>query len=219
MAFYATHHEACEPTSFMFSSKLSSNYTSPSSQQSMGSLQQVFGSLNAYAAPPCYDAPVYTPAREPLVSYVPHPELLTMDQYQFNPAYPCVSPPDLQIQSPRPVIPPQTYSVYSSPLCDAKNQILLPAAPELPPADPPKRKGDRALARLHRSVRHVFIAFHVMQYTNLNCFYSRLWTQIVIGPVTIASRNSLASQTSLDISKDTLVGRTIPVRLLPVPCQ
>jgi hypothetical protein len=218
MAFYATHHEACDPASFMFSPKSSLNYTPTSSQHSMGSLQ-VFGPLDPYAALPCYDAPVYAPLREPLVSYVPHQELLAMDRYQFNPAYPCVSPPDLQIPSSQPAIPPQTYSIYHSPLVDAKNQILLPAAPELPPADPPKRKGDRALARLHRSVSHVFMVSHEMKYTELSCFYARLWTQIGIGPVTTASRNSLGSQTSLDISKDTLVGRTILVQLLSALCQ
>jgi len=168
MAFYATHHEAYDPASFMFSSASSSNYTSSPSQQSMGSLQQVFGSLNPYAAPPGYDAPVYSSLREPLDSYASHPELLAMDQYQFNPAYPCVSPPDLQIPPSPPVIPPQTYSVHHSRLNDAKNQILLPAAAKIPSADLPKRKGDRALARLRRSVGRVFIVPQAIQCTDLN---------------------------------------------------
>jgi hypothetical protein len=162
MAFYATHHDAYDPASFMFSPASSTNYNSSSSQQPMGPLQQVFGPLNPYTAPPCYNAPVYSPLKEPLDSYVSHPELLAMEQYHFNLAYPCVSPPDLQILPSPPVIPPQAYSVHHSPFNDAKNQISLPAAPKFSSADLPKRKGDRALARLHRSVRRVFIAPHIL---------------------------------------------------------
>lgn len=152
------HNPACPLFSPTSSPSHLSNSSSPSSQ-SMASLSQVFSSMNPYTGPVCYDAPMYDHPREPVDSHTQLVDVRAMDQYYFDPSFICISPPELQIPPSAPTVSPQVQHGYHHHQYQGlRAEIMLPAPSPPSSVDLPKRKGDRALARLQRSVRPAFLS-------------------------------------------------------------
>jgi hypothetical protein len=136
------------------SSSSRSNTPQSPSPPATGVLDQVFGNHNPYVEQYNYYAHMEDVNSNPFPAYVQPIDVQYIEQFLFDPSYMCVPTPELPMPPsmpiPQPIAPTKqdSQAVFMTTL--SSNMIPIPAQA---PSDLPKRKGDRALARLHRSVR------------------------------------------------------------------
>ena len=131
-----------------------SNTSSSPSPSYTGALDQVFGGHNPYTIPVAYDAQMHHFIQEPKPSYGHPTDVFSVDPFASDPEYQCIAPPELHF-TPPPTFPPpqaQAHTTYHSFPSEMMEEHMLPNPSELPSLELPKRKGERALARLQRSV-------------------------------------------------------------------
>lgn len=134
------------------SSSSRSNTPQSPSPPATGVLDQVFGDHNPYVGQYDYYARMEEVNPNPFPAYVQPMEVQYFEQFLFDPSYLCVPVPDLpqppSVPIPQPILPAKQNSQVVFMTTLSPNMVPIPSQA---PSDLPKRKGDRALARLHRS--------------------------------------------------------------------
>lgn len=144
-----------EPVHYSFGVTASSSRSSTPSVPSppyTGVLDQVIGGRNLYDAHFAYDAQMqqYIPEAQP--QYVQQVDLFSITPFSQEMGYQCIAPPELHFGPPPPFLaPPQAQPEYKPLPSEVLSRNMLPAPSGAPSFELPKRKGERALARLHRS--------------------------------------------------------------------
>lgn len=184
-----------------------------------GVLDQVFRGHNPYTVPFAYDARMqhYVPEAHP--SYAHHGDIFSVGPFAPDPGYQCVAPPELHFTHPPSFPPPQARIEYRPSPPECLEDFMLPNPSEIPSSELPKRKGERALARLHRSVSIPSKAPFSSSLYLLVVAPFRRSTQRDIGLVISASKNSRVSPTLHGILSATLDEKTIRAAPHLAHCQ
>jgi len=155
---FSNPHQLFRPAHYNFATTSSSSRSStPSSPPppSIPVLDQAFGPNNLYTIPFAYDAHMqhYVPQENPPFM---HPNTLySTSPYISEPEYQCIAPPELHFNLLPTQPSPQHHAEYQPILPVFPPRIdehMLPDPSQTPSIELPKRKGERALARLQRSV-------------------------------------------------------------------
>ncbi|CAG7850202.1 SubName: Full=Uncharacterized protein {ECO:0000313/EMBL:CCA72262.1} [Serendipita indica DSM 11827] len=155
MSLRHQYHAQCDQNTAHFATTRSSSrcstpsLPSPPSPLFTGALDQVFGAQNPYIDPLLFGGSIDNATLYEATAFV-HP----MDLHSLpDPNFGCIIPPDLHFASPMvqqtfDPQPPQTLEVT---YITSTSDTMQPLPQQSYSVDLPKRKGDRALARLHRS--------------------------------------------------------------------
>jgi hypothetical protein len=146
--FRPAHHN------FAATSSSSRSSTPPTpSPPSTGVLDQVLGIQNPYGIQFGFNAHMqrFLPQGAPPFG---HPsDIYSTSSYMPEPEYQCIAPPDLHFTPPPSHLSTQTHAEHQTFFPPAIEDRTLPGPSQIPSSELPKRKGERALARLQRSVR------------------------------------------------------------------
>ena len=145
--FRSAHHN------FAATSSSSRSSTPPTpSPPSTGVLDQVLGIHNPYGIQFGYDAHMQQFIPQGTSPFVHPNDIYTTNSYMPEPEFQCIAPPDLHFTPPPSQQSSQIHAEYQNFFPPSVEEQTLPDPSQIPSFELPKRKGERALARLQRSV-------------------------------------------------------------------